>query len=283
MDHVLSPINRKFTLVYIHNIIVFSNSFDEHLQHLDTVFQLVHNARLQLNFDKCVFVSREVEFLGHIVTKTGVRPNGANIAKVKNYPVPRNQTEIRGFLGLSGYYRKFIKDYSTIAEPLTQLLMKNKPFIWGNEQQLAFETLIIRLITDPILVRPDFSKDFTIYTDASDFGLGAVLSQNDDKGHERVIAYASRTLNSAERNYSPTSKEAYAVVWAVQHFHPYVLGKKFELVTDHRGLKWLFGRENPEGKVARWIEILQEYDYVINYRKGSTNQNADTLSRIPPQ
>ena len=119
--------------------------------------------------------------------------------------------------------------------------MKNKPFIWGNEQQLAFETLIMRLITDPILVRPDFSKDFTIYTDASDFGLGAVLSQRDDKGHERVIAYASRTLNSAERNYSPTSKEAYAVVWAVQHFRPYVLGKKFELVTNHHGLKWLFG------------------------------------------
>src|SRR5205807_8941944 len=123
----------------------------------------------------------------------------------------------------------------------------------------------------------------SIITETYDLEPGDVLPHKDHIGHKRVIAYASRTLNSAERNYSPTSKEAYAVVWAVQHFRSYVLGKKFELVTDHRGLKWLFGRENPEGKVARWIEILQEYDYVINYRKGSTNQNADTLSRIPPQ
>jgi hypothetical protein len=161
---------------------------------------------------------------------------------VKNFPCPKNLTQLRGFLGLASYYRRFIKDFSKIANPLNKLLKKNTPYVWTSEQQEAFEYLKNCLISSPILMYPRWDKKFTLFTDASTFALGAVLTQEDDDGNEHVIAYASRSLLPAEKNYTATELECLAVVWAIGKFHHYVHGKMFELVTDHSALCHLFNR-----------------------------------------
>ena len=281
MDHVLGDINRKFALVYIDDIIIFSQTFEEHLAHIEEVMKRIKAAGLRLNFEKCEFVSRYTTFLGHIIGKDGVKPDPTNIEKIKNHAVPVNVTQLKGFLGLAGYYRKFIRGFSSLAEPLNQLMRKDEPYIWLEPQQKAFNTLKDLLISEPILIRPDFDKPFILYTDASNFGLGAVLAQEIEKGKEGVINYLSKSLNRAERNYSATEKEALAAVWGIKKNRCYLLGSPFKLVTDHKALKWLFNQKDPVGRVARWIDTLADYKYEIEYRKGSKHQNADTLSRLP--
>ena len=188
---------------------------------------------------------------------------------------------MRSFLGLCSYYRRFIKGFSKIAKPLNELLKKNKRFEWKERQQKAFEKLKEKLIEHPILTYPDYKKGFILITDASGEGLGAVLAQLNEEGKETVVAYASRSLKEAEKNYPITEQECLAIVWGVEYFHKYLRDRKFIIVTDHSALKTLKTAKIPKsGRRARWMMNLQQYDFEIKHRSGKSNSNADALSRL---
>lgn len=281
MDMVLAGIKWKNCLVYLDDIIVIGKTFREHLANLKEVFQRLREAGLRLKPNKCHFCSPQVEFLGHIVSRDGVHTDPRKTAKVAEWPKPTNKKEVQQFLGLANYYRRFVKDFSSIAKPLHRLTEKTAKFEWTTECQAAFEDLRHRLVTAPVLAFPDYSRPFLLDTDASGTGIGAVLSQVQEDGTERVIAYASRVLTRPERNYCVTRRELLAVVTFVQHFRPYLLGRQFLLRTDHGSLTWLSNFKEPEGQLARWLERLQEYNFNIIHRPGRKHQNADSLSRRP--
>lgn len=280
MDEVVHDELWKFVVVYLDDLNIYSQTFEEHLDHLRIVFDRLKNAGLKLNPDKCKFVANELTFLGHIISKEGIRTDPDKIEKVRNFPRPENLTQLRGFLGLALYYRRFIKDFSKIANPLNKLLRKNTPFNWTTTQQQAFERLRNCLISSPILAYPNWSQPFLLFTDASTFALGAVLSQKDNEGNERIIAYASRSLLPAEKNYTITELEYLAVVWAVGKFHHYIHGSRFTLITDHSALVHLLNLTTPNGRLARWVMKLQSYDFDTIHRADKRHSNVDSLSRI---
>ena len=217
--------------------------------------------------------------MGHVVTRNGIKPNPKMIECVINYPLSKNPKKIKQFLGLSGYYRKFIKDYSNFVKHMTKCLKKGTKLDINDPEYLkSFRTLKMLLTNDPILAYPNVNKQFVINTDASNFALGAVLSQNN-----HPIYYASRTLKQHEINYSTAEKELLAVAWAVTYFRPYLFGRKFAIKTDHEPLQWLVSIKEPNSKFVRWRLKLEEYDYEIVYKRCKTNGNADALSRIKPQ
>jgi hypothetical protein len=264
---------------------IHSKTFQEHLQHLQLVFDRIRKANLRIKPDKCHFCTNEIKFLGHVVNEEGIQPDPSKIEKVVNYPRPRNLTELRAFLGLASYYRRFIKDFSKISSPLYKLTEKEESYTWNDERQRVFDILKEKLTSAPVLMYPDFDKPFILYTDASQIGLGAVLSQKGDDGKEHVIVYASRTLNSAEKNYSTTEQECLAIVWAVKYFRHYIFGSRFTIITDHAALQWLLNAESKlteNKRIMRWRLTLQEYSYEVKYRKGKHHENADALSRINP-
>jgi len=236
-----------------------------------------HNLKLQP--DKCEFLRREVSYLGHGIGQTGIRPDERRIKAVKDYPKPRTTPELKAFLGLAGYYRRFIPNFSKIAKPLTRLLKKNTSYIWNDETDAAFATLKTLLTIEPSLQYPDFTRPFVLSTDASNDATGAVLSQG-PIGKDLPIAYASRTLNTAERNYRVIKKELIAIVWGCKYFRHYLYGRKFTIVTDHRPLTWIFSVKDPSSRLLRWRLKLEEYQYEVVYKKGSNNTNPDALSRI---
>lgn len=213
------------------------------------------------------------------MNRDGFRPDPSKIEPVLEYPAPKNLKQLRRFLGMASWYRKFLDNFATIADPLTQLTKKSAKYQWGESQQSAFEQIKALIASAPVLHRPSFDDQFVIQTDASDTGLGAVLTQTID-GDERVLSFASRTLNKAERNYSVTERECLAVLWAIRKFRAYVEGYHFQVITDHSSLKWLCNLRNPNGRLARWALELQAYDYDIVHRKGSLNYVPDALSRM---
>ena len=287
MDTVLRDILWKYALVYLDDVTAFSQTFEEHLQHLETIFKRIEAAGLKINPDKCHFGAHSLQFLGHIISDQGILPDPTKIEAVKNYPQPQNLTQLRAFLGLASYYRRFIKDFSKISSPLYELLKKDIPYEWIEQRQQAFQLLKEKLISAPLLMYPDFTKPFCLYTDASYTALGAVIEQLGDDGLKHPIAYASRTTSSAERKYSSTELECAAVVWAVNYFRPYLYGKRFTIFTDHSALQWLLKlktiKNGLTGRLARWQLQLQSFDYDIKYRPGTVNSNADALSRMPQQ
>ena len=278
MESVLRGLNYKIALCYIDDILIFSRSFTEHLEHIREVFLRLRSANLRLKPSKCDFATKSVKFLGHVITRDGISPNPEKISAVKNFPIPKCAKEVRSFLGLANYYRRFVNSFAKIAAPLNALLCKDKKFSWSEQCQLAFDTLKTALCESPILAYPDFSLPFSLHTDASDYAVGYVLSQKQN-GLERVIAYAGRNLTPAEKNYSVTEKEGVALISGIQRFKPYLHGRKFTVYTDHSALKYLFTNKNPQGRLARWNLILQEYDLEIVYKQGIKNGNADALSR----
>ena len=281
MDMVLAGMQWKSCLVYLDDVIIVGKTFQDHLQNLREVFQRLREAGLKLKPTKCDFCALQVEFLGHIVSAEGVQTDPSKTEKVAQWPTPTSRREVQQFLGLANYYRRFVKDFAAIAKPLHRLTEKTVKFKWTNECQTAFEEIRRRLVTAPILAFPDYERAFILDTDASDIGIGAVLSQVQEDGSERVIAYASRVLTRPERRYCVTRRELLAVVTFVQHFRPYLLGRRFLLRTDHGSLTWLSNFKEPEGQLARWLERLQEYDFTIAHRPGRKHQNADALSRRP--
>ena len=280
MDTVLRDILWQFVVVYIDDINVGSKTFDEHLRHLDQVFHRLEQAGLKLSPEKCFFFKEEIPFLGHVVSRDGIQTDPEKLRVIKEFPIPKDLTQLRGFIALASYYRKFVKGFSSIVEPLNRLLKKNTPYVWSEDQHDAFERLKTCLTTPPILAYPKFEDPFILYTDASTFALGAILAQKGEKNREYVIAYASRTLNKHERNYGVTELECLAVVWAVRHFHHYLHGQRFTVITDHAALRYLMNMTNPVGKLGRWLMILNGYNLEIINRPGKQHSNVDTLSRI---
>ncbi|GBM62391.1 Transposon Ty3-I Gag-Pol polyprotein [Araneus ventricosus] len=280
METVLRGLSSEACLVYLDDIIIVGRTFEEHLNNLRKVFQRLQKANLKLSPRKCRFFQKEVTYLGHIISAEGVKTDPGKIKAVVDWPRPDKIHDLRSFLGLCTYYRRFVKNFSTIARPLHKLTEAKSNFNWTDECEKSFTSLKQALISSPILTYPRTDKDFILDTDASNEGIGAVLSQNTGN-EERVIAYFSKSLGKPERNYCVTRKELLAIVKSLEHFHHYLYGRKFLLRTDHASLRWLLNFKEPEGQIARWIQRLQEYDFEIQHRKGTSHGNADALSRRP--
>ena len=280
MDLVLSGLNFEICLVYLDDIILFSTTLEQHLERLELVLQRLKAANLKLKPSKCTLLQKEVIFLGHIVSSQGLATDPAKVKLIQEWPVPKNLRQLRGFLGLAGYYRKFVKDYSKIVGPLNDLMKKNRAFVWTENCQHAFDELKAALMSPPILALPRDDGMFILDTDAADHSIGAVLSQMQD-GQEKVIAYAGRTLNKCEYNYCTTRKELLAVVYFTKLFRQYLLGKHFRIRTDHSAITWLRRTREPIGQNARWLELLEEYNFEVQHRRGLAHENADALSRHP--
>ena len=280
METVLSGLHWQICLIYLDDIIILGKDFDDMLNNLDTVFQRLSAAGLKLKAKKCSLFAKKVEFLGHIVSEIGIETDPKKTECIRNWSSPTCTKEVRSFIGLCSYYRKFIENFSAIAKPIHRLCEKNRKFLWTKDCEEAFRTLKQKLVESPVLCHPDFSKSFILDCDASHESIGAILSQNID-GKECVIAYASRTLTKCERKYCVTRKELLALVHFVKYFRHYLYGKNFLVRTDHGSLRWLMNFKSPEGQVARWIEILSAYDMKIEHRPGRLHSNADAVSRIP--
>lgn len=279
MDAVLRGLKWECCLVYLDDVIIYSRSVEEHAEHLKKVFGAIAKAGLKLNASKCKFALHELTYLGHTITEEGIRPDGKNLEAVLKMPNPTNVHEVRVLLGLYGYYRRFIQDFSIKAGPLFSLLRGDTKFEWAKTQQEARDYLSNALTSRPILAFPDFTEPFIVQTDASNTGMGAVLAQIQN-GKERVVAFASQALDKAQQNYAATEREALALVWAVQQFRPYIHGRHFKLVTDHNALRYIFEGRTKSSKLARMALTLQEYDFEAVHRRGTANGNADALSRL---
>lgn len=280
MDNVLRGLINVNCLVYLDDIIIFSTSLTEHLANIRKVFNRLRQFNLKLQLDKSEFLQKEVAYLGHIITPEGIKPNPSKIRAIKKFPIPKTTKQIKSFLGLLGYYRKFIKDFAKLTKPLTKRLKKGaKININDEDYKESFELCRNLLMNDPILQYPDFNKPFILTTDASNYAIGAILSQG-KVGSDLPVAYASRTLNSSETVYSTIEKELLAIVWATKYFRPYLYGRQFTIVTDHKPLQWLFNLKEPSSKLVRWRLKLEEFDYKVEYKKGILNGNADALSRV---
>lgn len=285
MSHVLKGQNWKFVLVYIDDILVFSKDFDTHMQHLNEVFQRLREANLTLKPSKCQFGVNKVMFLGHILSANGVNTDPSKIDKIQNFPVPATQKELRGFLGLCNYYRRFVKDIGKITAPLNALLKKEvglkfKTADWADECQHAFETLKHALLSPPILRFPDMNREFILSTDASGSAISYILGQKDENNREYVICYGGRSLSKDERKWDTYEKECLAIVSGVRAYKHYLSHRHFTIYTDNNALKWLWNKKEPTGKFSRWCLDLQSFNFDIIHKPGLKNQNADALSRI---
>lgn len=273
--------NLLFTncLAYLDDVCVFSKTFEQHVDDLKQVFDRIRLAGLKIKPEKCMLATDSMKFLGHVISEKGIECDPSKVEKVQTWPIPKSKADVKSFLGFCSYYRRFIPDFSHIAYPLTQLTSEYATYEWTDSEQHAFEQLKAFLITAPILVLPDFTKPFIVCTDASGVGLGAILKQKDDKGRERVIAYASRTLLPAERRYTTSERECLALIFATKVFRPYLYGSKVTVYTDHSALTSLRNVKNPNGRLARWNLYLRDFDLMIAYKKGRANTDADALSR----
>ena len=265
-------------LVYLDDLIICSKGTEEHFRKLRKVLEKLRAANFTLKLSKCELFRSELSFLGHRVSKDGLSVEESKKVAIKNCETPKDKEALRSFLGLMGFYRNFVPRFSHTAEPLLKLLRKSSKFIWEDEQENAYQQLKAALLEPPILKYPDYSKTFFVVTDASQVGLGASLMQEWD-GRLHPIAYASRTLNTAERNYSTTKREALAVVWALRHFRFQILGYELVVLTDHKPLLTLFMKNPPDAIMARWFLLIQEFHPHVRHIPGKTNILADLLSR----
>jgi len=272
---------KPFCRKYIDDVAIFSDTWEDHLKHLDTVLTKIQNAGLTIKPSKSKVAYQEVTYLGHTIGNCKIKPMLNKVEAVQNFPTPTTKKNVRSFLGLTGYYRKFVQDYDGIARPMIELTKKAAPkeIKWTPECQKAFDTLKVKLSTEPVLATPNFEKPFLLQTDASKTGIGAVLSQLDDDCKEHPIFYLSRKMLSNELNYSVSEKECLAIVWSINKLRYYLQGHKFTVITDHKALKWLDNTRNCNNRLMRWSMTLQQFTFDIQYRKGVTNTNADSLSR----
>ena len=271
--------------VYLDDIVVAGRTIDEHHQRLAQVLERLENARMRLNKQKCSFLRSSIEYLGHVVDEKGIHPTKEKVTAIREAPAPTNVTQLRSFLGLINYYNKFLPNLAASLTPLYSLLNKQQKWAWNTEQQTAFEHAKEALQSDTLLTHHNPAKPLILACDASEYGIGAVLSHVIDN-QERPIAYVSRTLSTAEKHYSQLEKEALAIVFAVKKLHRYLLGRHFTIESDHQPLKTLFGETNKipnmaPSRIVRWAVILSAYNYTIRYKSGKRLCNADALSRLP--
>ncbi|XP_063942791.1 uncharacterized protein LOC135150428 [Daucus carota subsp. sativus] len=274
MNRVFKKYLDKFVIVFIDDILIYSKTTEEHAEHLKTALEILRKKKLYAKFSKCEFWLEEVQFLGHIVSREGIKVDPAKIEAIMNWERPKTPTEIRRFLGLAGYYRRFVRDFSRIATPLTKLTRKNEKFIWNEKCEESFQDLKKRLVSAPVLSLPDDQGNFVIYSDASYKGLGCVLMQ-----HDKVIAYASRQLKPHEQKYLTHDLELAAIVFALKIWRHYLYGEKCEIYTDHKSLKYIFTQKELNMRQRRWLELIKDYDCTINYHPRKANVVADALSR----
>ena len=275
MSRIFNPYIGQFVLVFLDDILVYSRSPKEHLQHLRLVFETLRNYRLFAKLKKCEFNRPELEYLGFIVGRDGLKPDPEKIQAVIDFPTPKNPTGVKSFLGLANQFRKFVCGFAAIARPLTQLTRKSTTFLWGGEEEAAFKNLKHAITIAPVLALPDFSKLFVVKADASGMGIGAVLEQED-----RPLAYFSRKFNTAEANYSVGEQELLALHDALLHWRCYLEGPEVLLITDHCPLRYLKTQPMLSRRQARWMELFSRYNYSIKYSPGRKNV-ADPLSRYP--
>ena len=275
---------KKYVATYLDDVLVHSDSVESHLEHLEDVLVKLKEAGLKLKLKKCSFYKDNVKYLGYDLTKEGFKPQKDKLTAISNFPRPTSADAVRSFLGMAGYYRIYIHNFSSIARPLTDMLKKDAKFLWTKECENSFNLLKDKLTSAPLLAYPDYSREFVVETDASGVGIGAILSQKDPvTGRLKPISYASRLLKTAERNYSTIDREALAVVWALKKFKYVIFGYEITVLTDHKPLCSLFVNTLPEGRLGRWALCIQEYGIKILYKPGKHNLGADALSRYPAQ
>jgi len=290
MERCMGDLHLRDCLIYLDDVIIFSQNFEEHLERIEAVFIQLSDHNLKLKASKCHFFQREVKYLGHIVSEEGIQTDPEKLEAVKSWPTPKSTKDVRKFLGFTGYYRRFVKGYASIVRPLNDLLVghsskkktkssKKTPFVWEAEQQKAFDNIKDKLTQPPILAYANYQLPFVVHTDASGTGLGAVLYQQQG-GQERVIAYASRSLKPSEKNYPAHKLEFLALKWAVtEKFHDYLYGCKFTVLTDNNPLTYVQTTAKLDATGHRWMASLASYDFKIRYRSGRSNAAADGLSR----
>ena len=274
MNEVLRAFIGRFVVVYFDDILIYSKSLEDHLDHLRAVFNALRDARLFGNLEKCTFCTNRVAFLGYVVTSQGIEVDPAKIEAIENWPQPKMVTQVRSFLGLAGFYRRFVKDFGSIAAPLNELTKKDVPFVWGDAQQQAFVILKDKLTHAPLLQLPDFTKTFELECDASGIGLGGVLLQEG-----KPVAYFSEKLSGASLNYSTYDKELYALVRTLETWQHYLWPKEFVIHSDHESLKHIRSQAKLNRRHAKWVEFIESFPYVIKHKKGKDNIIADALSR----
>ncbi|KAG7556876.1 Integrase catalytic core [Arabidopsis suecica] len=274
MNQILREYICKFVVVYFDDILIYSTCLADHLKHLEMVIKTLKAENLYANFKKCTFCTDQVVFLGFVVSSQGLKVDEEKIKAIQDWPTPTTIGHVRSFHGLASFYRRFVKDFSTIAAPLTSVIKKNVEFRWGQAQEDAFKLLKDSLTHAPVLVLPNFDKMFEIECDASGTGLGAVLTQGG-----KPVAYFSEKLNGAALNYPTYDKELYALVRSLETWQHYLLSKEFVIHTDHETLKHLRGQTTLKKRHARWLEFIETFPYVIKYKKGKENIVADALSR----
>ncbi|GJV32731.1 putative reverse transcriptase domain-containing protein [Tanacetum coccineum] len=274
MNRLCKPYMDKFVIVFIDDILIYSKNKEEHEEHLKLNLELLKKEELYAKFSKCEFWIPKVQFLEHVIDSKGIHVDPAKIESIKDWASPKSPTEIRQFLGLAGYYRRFIEGFSKIAKSMTKLTQKNVKFDWGEKEEAAFQLIKQKLCSAPILALPKGSENFVVYCDASHKGLGAVLMQN-----EKVIAYASRQLKIHEKNYTTHDLELRAVVFALKMWRHYLYGTRCTVFTDHKSLQHILDQKELNMRQRRWLELLSDYDCDIRYHPGKANVVADALSR----
>ncbi len=294
MEDCFGDLNTKICFIYLDDVIIFSDSYEQHIERLELVFLKLRQCGLKLSPKKCSFLKDKVKYVGHIVSSEGIEADPAKIEKVVNWPRPVNAEEVRQFLGFAGYYRRFVANFSAVARPLTDIMPTTAPkkrrsksspsprvWHWGPEQEEAFQSLKDILSSPPVLGFPDFTRPFELHVDACQKGLGAVLCQEQD-GRKRVIYYASRGLSKTEQHYPAHKLEFLSLKWAItEKFYDYLYGQKFTVLTDNNPLTYVLTSAKLDATGHRWLAALSSFNFEIKYRPGNGNTDADAMSRHP--
>lgn len=281
IDQIIPADLKNCVFGYLDDLVVVSEDFASHISVLVRIADEFRKANLTLNIEKSHFCVTEVKYLGYVIGNGGIKTDPEKVEAIVNWPIPKNIKQVRGFLGIAGWYRRFIENFSSVTFPISETLSTKRKFQWTHDAQKAFDNVKQLLTTAPVLSNPNFSEKFYLHCDASDYGIGAVLVQLDENGQEKPIAFMSKKLNSSQRNYSVTERECLAAIEAIKRFRCYLELQDFEVITDHSSLQWLMQQPDLTGRLARWVFKLQPFRFTISHRKGRDHVVPDALSRIP--